>query len=159
MIGIGSFFLAQIWALALIAPHEERIGPRDLLVLSSRLWGVIVRRLPETRWPLWLACWGLALIAADFWLIGGLTREVRLAITGVQRRVAEVRSEIFAGSRSGSSGRSESPQSEGPGLAATADVALCTVAGTAGWLAGKWYQWRTPAAPANPPLPGPSGSG
>jgi hypothetical protein len=152
LLGVGSFLIAQIWALALVAPHEEKIGPRDLLVLSGRLWIQLLRRLPDTRWPVWLACWGLALVAGDLLLVGGLAQEARLAARNVQRRWAEARAQVPAVTATVTDDGSPGTDRPPPEWGAAANVATAAVAGTTGWLVARWLPPPPPPIPApNPP--------
>lgn len=74
--GVTALILAQFWALVLVAPHAERVSPKDLFFLSANLWGLTWRRLPETRRPIWLACWGLGLAGYALFLIGGVSEQL-----------------------------------------------------------------------------------
>lgn len=71
--GLVALLVAQLWALMLVAPEDDRLGPKDLF-LPVRLWWVAVRRLPATRWPVWIGTWGLTLLlgAAAVFLAGRL---------------------------------------------------------------------------------------
>lgn len=71
-LGVVLVLVAQTWALVLLAPQDERLGNKDLF-LSGRLWGLILKRLPETQWQLAIAVWGVTLsVGAVLW-IGGLS--------------------------------------------------------------------------------------
>jgi hypothetical protein len=70
-LGLVAIFAAQVWALVLIAPHEEKLGTRDLFI-PGRLWGHVFRRLPDMHRQVWLGCWGAIAGLCAVSLIGGL---------------------------------------------------------------------------------------
>jgi hypothetical protein len=59
--GLVAILAAQLWALMLVAPEDGRLGPLALF-LPARLWWVAFRKLPATRWPVWVGTWGLTLL-------------------------------------------------------------------------------------------------
>jgi hypothetical protein len=71
ILGLIAIFAAQVWALIVIAPQEERLGNRDLFI-PGRLWGHIFRRLPQMHRQVWLGCWGAIASLCALGLIGGL---------------------------------------------------------------------------------------
>lgn len=71
IVGVVALFVAQWWALVMVAPREEGMGIRDLF-LPARLWILTLIRLPETRWPVSMAAAGWALVACAVFWIGGL---------------------------------------------------------------------------------------
>jgi hypothetical protein len=71
-VGILGFFAVQIWALILLTPEDDTLGPRAL-VMSSRLWSQVLKRLPDTRWQLWLGSWCLTGVVSAVCLSGGLS--------------------------------------------------------------------------------------
>ena len=92
LLGMAALFSAQVWGLALVAQREEKIGLWDLLMLSGRLWAALFRRLPESRWPIWLASWGLVLLAGDALMLKDVAQEFRRAVANLKRRAPDVRS-------------------------------------------------------------------
>jgi hypothetical protein len=70
--GLAVIFIAQIWALIVVAPIDEKLGNKDA-ILSGRLWVMTIRRLPETYRQVWLGSWGLAAILAAVFIVGGLS--------------------------------------------------------------------------------------
>jgi hypothetical protein len=68
VLGCASMLFSHFWALVKVAPSYAEIGPLDFFS-PGLVWGTALRRLPETRWPLWLAAWSLALVSADWWFI------------------------------------------------------------------------------------------
>lgn len=70
-LGLLMILVAQAWSLILLAPQDDKLGTKDLL-LSGRLWGLTLRRLPETQWQLDLAVWGMTLAVTAVSLVGGL---------------------------------------------------------------------------------------
>ncbi|HZT82360.1 MAG TPA: hypothetical protein VFA26_19180, partial [Gemmataceae bacterium] len=86
-------FLAQLWAMFLVAAGDEKLGPKDLF-LSFRLWAVTIKRLPETRKPVWLGAWCLTAALCAVFVIGGLGywgryyKPKRVATRGIRHAVA-----------------------------------------------------------------------
>lgn len=72
-VGVVAVLAAQLWAVMLVTPSNERLGLTQLLGLSVSLWGRTVRLLPVTRWPVWLASWGATLAIGAVFFVGGLT--------------------------------------------------------------------------------------
>jgi hypothetical protein len=72
-IGAGLFliFLAQFIAVVRIAPEDEKLGFKDALV-PTRLWGLVIKRLPSLSFTLCLAAWGLSIVLSALIFIGGL---------------------------------------------------------------------------------------
>lgn len=70
--GLVLILAAQFWALMALAHVDEKLGTKDAL-LPTRLWPLIVQRLPAMRWHLWIAGWGLSLIVSGIIFIGGLS--------------------------------------------------------------------------------------
>jgi hypothetical protein len=71
-LGIALILAAQLLALMRIAPEDERLSSKDA-ILSGRLWGLVFQRMPAMRVSVWLAGWGLTVIIAAIFLIGGLS--------------------------------------------------------------------------------------
>src|SRR5581483_10983859 len=70
VIGLLALLGTQIWALVLIAPDDENLGPKDA-VISVRLWSLTFARLPEMCKQVWMGGWaGAAMLSAVF-LVGG----------------------------------------------------------------------------------------
>jgi hypothetical protein len=69
--GLLMIFAAQWWALWLIAPEDERLTGKDLII-PFRLWSLTLSRLPRLRGPVWLAAWALTAIVSAIFLVGGL---------------------------------------------------------------------------------------
>jgi hypothetical protein len=74
-LGLGLLFAATIvlalshfWALVKVAPDDYEFDVWDLLS-PAQIWGSALRQLPATRWPIWLACWSLALIAGSIFFL------------------------------------------------------------------------------------------
>jgi hypothetical protein len=70
-IGLGMIFVAQIVAVIIIAPEDEKLSFKDVLI-PFRLWSLICKRLPKTHVSAWLGSWGLTLIVCALIFIGGL---------------------------------------------------------------------------------------
>lgn len=60
--------LSHLWALLKVAPSYVDVGPLDIFS-PGLVWGTALRRLPETRWQLWLAGWSITVIAAACFFI------------------------------------------------------------------------------------------
>lgn len=72
VIGLLLILAAQAWSLILLAPHDDSMGPKDL-ILSVRLWSQTFRRLPEMRRQLWLGGWGATAAACALGIVGGFS--------------------------------------------------------------------------------------
>jgi len=72
-IGLGALvmFLASFWALLSVASEDETMSAKDMF-LPGRLWSLTCKRLPRTRWQVWLAVWGVTAILSAAVLVGGL---------------------------------------------------------------------------------------
>src|SRR5262249_37562217 len=71
ILGLLMILAAQVWALALLAPEDDRLHFKDA-IFAGRLWVLTVKRLPETRAQVYLGSWGLATMLAAILCIGGL---------------------------------------------------------------------------------------
>ncbi|HYV40138.1 MAG TPA: hypothetical protein VE988_30920 [Gemmataceae bacterium] len=69
LIGLVMVFAAQVWALCLLGPEDGRLNFKDA-VIPGKLWGMTLRKLPETRGQVWLAAWGLAAMLSAIFIIG-----------------------------------------------------------------------------------------
>jgi hypothetical protein len=69
--GIVVLYLSQLWAYWKLASENVRLGVSEMLIPSVSVWAGAFRRLPETRWPVWLAGWSLAIILGATVVIGG----------------------------------------------------------------------------------------
>jgi len=70
-VGLLMIVAAQIWALFVLAPGDDKLGFKDA-ILPGRLWGMTLKRLPAMRGQVWLASWGISCILAAVLIIGGL---------------------------------------------------------------------------------------
>ena len=70
-VAIAALLVAQAWALILVAPYDDHIGAMSL-IFPARVWWLACRRLPATRWPVWLGAWGTASALGAALLVGGL---------------------------------------------------------------------------------------
>ncbi len=73
LIGVGAAitFVAQLVALVRIAPEDDRLSFKDAL-MPTRLWSLVVKRLPRLSGCLCIAAWGMALALFAGLFIGGL---------------------------------------------------------------------------------------
>ena len=69
--GLALMFVAQFVAVIIIAPDDDKISFKDVL-LPFRLWSLVCKRLPKTYLSVWLASWGLTLIVSALIFVGGL---------------------------------------------------------------------------------------
>jgi hypothetical protein len=69
--GFALMFAGQFFGLLRIAPEESTLSFKDA-VFPFRLYGLIFKRLPSTRYTVYLGAWGLAAIVAATVFIGGL---------------------------------------------------------------------------------------
>jgi hypothetical protein len=72
VIGLLVIFVAQTWALCVLAPDDDKLHFKDAII-PGRLWGVALRKLPGTRGQVWLAGWGLTCILSAVFVVGSLT--------------------------------------------------------------------------------------
>jgi hypothetical protein len=61
----------QFWTLLLVADKDDKLNAMDVF-LTGRLWGVAVRQLPLTRWPICIAVWAVTLMVTALVFLGGL---------------------------------------------------------------------------------------
>lgn len=71
ILGMATMFIAQLWALALLAPRDDKLGPRDAIV-PFRLWSLALNQLPSTRKQVWMGAWGLTAGLCAVLVVGGL---------------------------------------------------------------------------------------
>jgi hypothetical protein len=76
VLGVVMILAAQFWALMTIAPEDDNLGIKDLLV-SGRLWVLTCKRLPKTSGQVWLGAWGLTAILSAVLLVGDLEHWLR----------------------------------------------------------------------------------
>jgi hypothetical protein len=72
ILGLLVIIGAQVWAVFVLAPEDERLGNRDIL-MPGRLWVLVFRHLPRTIRHVWLGSWGLALVLSALLVVGGLS--------------------------------------------------------------------------------------
>jgi len=72
VLGLLALLGAQVWSLIVLAPHDDGLGPKDL-VLSVRLWGLTFRKLPDMRRQVWLGGWGVAAALCSVLIVGGFS--------------------------------------------------------------------------------------
>jgi hypothetical protein len=71
-LGIVVLIAAQVWALIVMAPEDDRLSAKDI-IFAIRLWALVSKRLPAMARQLWLGVWaGSAMLCAIF-LVGGLS--------------------------------------------------------------------------------------
>ena len=71
--GVLILFLCQLWAFLKLVPENAGWGITEALVPSLQVWCAAFRRLPHTRWPIWLAGWSVTIVMASTLMIGGQT--------------------------------------------------------------------------------------
>jgi hypothetical protein len=72
ILGLVMIFSAQLWALFILGPHDDKLGFKDA-ILPGRLWVAAVQKLPATHGQVWLASWGITMILSGILLVGGLS--------------------------------------------------------------------------------------
>jgi len=93
-LGLLGILAAQIWAFLLIAPETEHLSSKDL-ILSTRLWTITLRRLPETQAKLWLGAWSFGGALCAVFLVGGFSywyqfyKPKRIADKGLIQAIAD----------------------------------------------------------------------
>jgi hypothetical protein len=70
LVGWIVVFLGQWFALVTIAPDEPSLSFKDA-IFPFKLWGFIIKRLPQLKECLWTALLGLSLIVGSAAFIGG----------------------------------------------------------------------------------------
>ncbi len=71
VVGVALMFIGQLIALVKIAPEDSSVTILDA-VFPFRLYGLILKRLPNTSFAIYLAAWSLAAIMATNIFIGGI---------------------------------------------------------------------------------------
>jgi hypothetical protein len=71
-LGLLVLFAAQAWAFLLLAPQNDRLSGKDI-VLPVRLWSMTCHRLPETQRQVWLGAWSLVAVLCALCVVGGYT--------------------------------------------------------------------------------------
>jgi hypothetical protein len=69
--GLLILLLCQLWTFLKLVPENACWGITEALVPSIQVWCEAFRRLPYTRWPIWLAGWSLTIVIASVLMIGG----------------------------------------------------------------------------------------
>jgi hypothetical protein len=70
--GLLLLVLAQVSAIAFLGPQRQLMGMFEVLV-PGRILVLAVRKLPQTRWPVSLAAWGVALSVLSLVCVNGLS--------------------------------------------------------------------------------------
>jgi hypothetical protein len=71
-IGLLGLLAAQVWALIVLAPEDDRLGPKDLF-LATRLWSLTLKRLPQMARQVWVGAWSVSAMVCAVLLVGGLS--------------------------------------------------------------------------------------
>jgi hypothetical protein len=71
VLGLVIIFVVQLFALVLVATDDEKLGFKDVLV-PTRLWPAVCKRLPAMAPYLWAATWALTMSISALIFIGGL---------------------------------------------------------------------------------------
>jgi hypothetical protein len=71
--GLLILCLCQLWAFLKLLPENAGWGITEAMVPSLPVWCAAFRRLPHTRWPIWLAGWSLTMVLASTLVVGGQT--------------------------------------------------------------------------------------
>jgi len=89
VLGVIGLIAAQLWAVLIVGAHEEGLGAKDV-ILPGRLWRATLRRLPETRKPVWLGAWCLIALVCGGAVVGGFNYWLEALKAKRLREVAEV---------------------------------------------------------------------
>jgi hypothetical protein len=71
-IGLLGLIAAQVWALINIAPEDDRLGAKDV-ILATRLWSLTFKRLPQMARQVWVGAWSASAMICAVLLVGGLS--------------------------------------------------------------------------------------
>jgi serine/threonine protein kinase len=66
--GVVLLFVAQLWAVVMVATEVAGIGIREVIMPTIRVWWATIQRLPVTRWPIYLSVWGLLFAACGLFV-------------------------------------------------------------------------------------------
>jgi hypothetical protein len=71
-LGLITLIAAQIWALLVLAPEDDRLGAKDIF-FAVRLWSLTTKRLPEMARQVWIGVWGASAMVCAVLLVGGMS--------------------------------------------------------------------------------------
>jgi hypothetical protein len=71
-LGIVVLIAAQVWALIVMAPEDDRLSAKDI-IFAVRLWALTAKRLPAMARQLWLGVWSASAMLCAIFLVGGLS--------------------------------------------------------------------------------------
>jgi len=63
----------QIYGVLRVSAKDASVGGQEFFFFSPRLWKLIVRELPATRWLVYLESWGATLALAAVVIVGGFS--------------------------------------------------------------------------------------
>jgi hypothetical protein len=69
--GLVTTLACQFWALLKVAPRHQELAMTDSFLRPGQIWHAAVGEMPATRWPVWLAAWGLSLALGAALFVGG----------------------------------------------------------------------------------------
>src|SRR5262249_4149547 len=72
IIGLVTFLLAGVVVSGKLKANHQSLGFSDVL-FPDRLWGLAIKNLPATRWPVCSGAWGLVFALCGVAWVGGLT--------------------------------------------------------------------------------------
>jgi hypothetical protein len=72
VLGLIGLLAAHVWALVLLAPYDEQLTGKDI-VIFSRLWSLTLRRLPDMRKQVWLGGWSISAMVCALLVVGGFS--------------------------------------------------------------------------------------
>jgi hypothetical protein len=70
--GLLAFLIAGVAASTRLGPMHESLGLMDML-LPDRLWVLVIKRLPATRWHVCTGAWSAMAVLCGILCVGGLT--------------------------------------------------------------------------------------
>ena len=70
--GLLAFLIAGAVGTTRLGPMHESLGLMDML-LPDRVWALVIKRLPDTRWHLCTGAWSAMAVLCGILCVGGLT--------------------------------------------------------------------------------------
>jgi hypothetical protein len=70
-LGLMLAFGTQFYAILRVSANDGSLGGFTIFIFSSRIWSLVFKNLPATRWLVWLETWSLSAAALAILSIGG----------------------------------------------------------------------------------------
>jgi hypothetical protein len=73
-LAVGVFLIlgTQLYGVLRVSAQDSNLGGREFFLFSPRLWKLIVKELPATRWLVYLESWGATLLLSAVVIVGNL---------------------------------------------------------------------------------------